>query len=223
MSYSAELAKSSMNVQESCPFCVQTRNETALGQRTILAETPAVRLFPSLGPLHDGHVLLVTKTHHTGVRTMPTTLLHEVIDMVGRIEDAFSRLFSADYILFENGTHFSNRGGCSIVHYHLHAVPVANAKGFARSLSGSSPAPLLKALQQARDAPFDYTIFGSRHFGFRVFDRTNHPSQYMRKAVAEWSGNPRWDWRKHPTLLSGSQSPTLRRLLEAMQITSMAL
>lgn len=70
-----------MKLLQGCTFCINdSEAETDIKKRTII-ETPNFRVFPTLGQITEGYVLIVPKEHHAAVGAFPNELFPELKDL----------------------------------------------------------------------------------------------------------------------------------------------
>lgn len=185
---------------EDCRFC----NEFQIGKtefmgdvlERILFQSDNFYVFPSLGQIVEGYLLISPKEHYISIAQLPDKLYNELEE----VQEKTIKILVREYqepIFFEHGP-ISERekGGCCIAHAHLHAVP--------------AKADLLKRLEKHfsyfkislyNELPKDmqYLFFqNNQRERFVIPIREIIPSQYLRQLLASELNIKKWDWRLYP-------------------------
>lgn len=108
----------STNSDPSCIFC-----------RIVAGQIPALKIFEDdralafldIGPLADGHVLLIPKDHHRDLRDLPPETLAVISVHLPRLATAVMQATSATglNLLQNNGA----SSGQAVFHVHFHLIP----------------------------------------------------------------------------------------------------
>jgi|SRR3989344_1835137 len=177
-------------------FVVQNQN---YGSR-ILSESDNFLVFPALGQIVEGYLLLASKKHHIGIGQVPEILYPELESVLSKVRRVLLEAYASP-LFFEHGpTSNIKKGGCCLVHAHIHAVPVqvdlllALSKHFKYEKIKS-----LKALKEQFNKGVPYYFYES-NIGERYLFEVPEivPSQYIRRVIAAEIGKPeRWDWRNY--------------------------
>ncbi len=103
---------------DSCVFCKVVAGEIPV---TRVYEDEAVLAFLDIGPLSDGHTLVVPKRHCTRIHTCEPDVLADVGARLGRIAQAIATAMEADgyNVLSNNGS----AAGQVVDHVHFHIIP----------------------------------------------------------------------------------------------------
>ena len=80
-------------------------------------------VFPSLGQIVEGYLLIAPKKHYIGVSGIPKELYPELEEVCKKVRNKLSEVYCVP-LFFEHGPHKESKGGCCIDHAHIHAVPV---------------------------------------------------------------------------------------------------
>lgn len=180
-----------------CPYCDEFEKGSKYGNK-ILYESNNFVVFPSLGQIVEGYLLIAPKKHLIATGEIPTELYPELNSVYQKVKKVLSDVYESP-LFFEHGPISQNkRGGCCIEHAHFHAVPVKVdiledlAKHFKykgiKTFSGIRK-------QFKKGVPYFYyeSNLGKRYL-FEIPEIV--PSQYIRKIIAYKIGKPeRWDWR----------------------------
>ncbi|MBN1489709.1 MAG: HIT family protein [Phycisphaerae bacterium] len=90
-------------------------------------EDDAVLAFLDIGPLADGHVLLIPKRHYERLDAMPADAASELMQHLPRLAAAVLAATGADaYNILVN---IGPVAGQLVMHVHVHIIPRANGDG----------------------------------------------------------------------------------------------
>ena len=103
---------------DDCLFCKIVAGQIPV---TKIYEDEVVLSFLDIGPISDGHTLVIPKQHYEKLHECPAELLGQVFTRIGKIAHAASAAMnSAGYnLLCNNG----RAAGQLIEHLHFHIVP----------------------------------------------------------------------------------------------------
>ena len=189
-----------------CEYCEEfekgifNRGGKELSNR-IIFESPNFLVFPSLGQIVEGYLLIAPKTHYINIKSLPKELLSELDRVKKLVRDILLENYRVP-IFFEHGPVSKiKRGGCCIEHAHIHAVPLkANILHELRFFPCQAINNLSDLAEQPTDKPyFFYEDNQEKKYIFEIDDIV--PSQYIRKIIAAKVGKPdKWDWRYYPEM-----------------------
>jgi histidine triad (HIT) family protein len=88
---------------------------------TRIYEDEVVLAFLDIGPLSDGHTLVISKRHYAQVHECDPAVLADVVMRLGRIAGAVMKAMGADgyNVLCNNG----RAAGQLVDHMHFHIIP----------------------------------------------------------------------------------------------------
>jgi len=164
----------------------------------ILFESENFLVFPALGPIVEGHLLLASKRHYIGMGEVPAKLYRELETVQEKVRKVLTENYEAP-LFFEHGpTSRSRKGGCCLEHAHLHAIPlrISIFEEIARNFSGRNINGLNELKKQfIKGVPYLFLEEGKKkRYLFEIPGII--PSQYLRQIIAQKIGKPeRWDWR----------------------------
>ncbi len=109
---------------DDCVFCKMVAGEIPV---TRIYEDEAVLAFLDIGPLSDGHALVIPKRHCGQVHECEADVLAEVGRCLGKIAAAVAKAVHADgyNILCNNG----QAAGQVVEHLHFHIIPRKTGDG----------------------------------------------------------------------------------------------
>ena len=105
-------------VREDCIFCRMAVNQVPVIK---LYEDDVVLAFLDIGPLSDGHTLVIPKQHFEKLDQCPAELLGQICSRLGKIAKAVSSAMSSEgyNLLCNNG----RAAGQLVKHLHFHIIP----------------------------------------------------------------------------------------------------
>jgi histidine triad (HIT) family protein len=103
---------------DGCVFCKMVAGEIPV---TRIYEDEAVLAFLDIGPLSEGHALVIPKRHCASVHECEPGVLAEVARRLGRIAGAVAKVVKAEgyNVLCNNG----RAAGQVVDHVHFHIIP----------------------------------------------------------------------------------------------------
>jgi len=109
---------------DDCIFCKMVAGQIPV---TKLYEDEAVLSFLDIGPLSDGHTLVIPKQHFERLHDCPVELLGQLGSCLGKIAGAVSNAMNSDgyNILCNNG----RAAGQLVGHLHFHVIPRTTGDG----------------------------------------------------------------------------------------------
>lgn len=182
-----------------CDFCEEFKKDyfAFTGSNRILWKTNNFFVFPGLGQIVEGYLLIATESHHISIGAVPTEFFNELEDVIKKVRGVLKEQYS-NPLFFEHGpASSSKRGGCCIEHAHLHAMPVQldvltdlSQHFLPRKITSFLE---LKRLYDKGSPYFFIETNSSERYVFKISEQV--PSQYIRRIIAEKIGKPdHWDW-----------------------------
>jgi histidine triad (HIT) family protein len=112
-----------MNVSD-CVFCKMIAGQIPV---TRIYEDEVVLSFLDIGPISDGHTLVIPKQHFERLHDCPGELLGRVCSCLGKIAGAVSAAMNSDgyNVLCNNG----RAAGQLVEHLHFHIIPRSAGDG----------------------------------------------------------------------------------------------
>ena len=109
---------------DDCLFCKMVAGQIPV---TKIYEDEVVLAFLDIGPISDGHTLVIPKQHFEKLHDCPAELLGQVGLRLGKIAGAVAAAMNSDgyNLLFNN----SRAAGQLIEHLHFHIVPRSVSDG----------------------------------------------------------------------------------------------
>ena len=109
---------------EDCIFCSIVSGIIPCSK---IYEDDAVLAFLDIGPVSDGHTLVIPKSHFEKLHDCPSEILGRVSDCIGKIADAVVSAMGAEAynVLCNNGL----AAGQLVQHVHFHVIPRNSGDG----------------------------------------------------------------------------------------------
>lgn len=200
-----------------CDYCderkgIKTVYNQIYGSRDrVVYETNHFLVFPCLGQLREGHLLIVLKNHVNAIGMLESEEMKELEKLIDRLSNYFKQVYGMDMLCFEHGVldDKGHNGGCGIYHMHLHLLP-ANQDEFIRirdriQEDSANEVVSIKELSEtcvrvAEDKTYILLmrVWGEQKKEAYVITNTHNyfASQYMRKITGEVFGRTDWDWHE---------------------------
>ena len=107
-----------------CLFCKMVAGQIPV---TKIYEDDVVLSFLDIGPISDGHALVIPKQHFEKLHDCPAELLGKVVSRLGKIAVAVTSAMNSDgyNVLCNNGRAASQL----IEHLHFHIIPRSSGDG----------------------------------------------------------------------------------------------
>lgn len=164
-------------------------------------------VFPSIGALTTGHVLLCPKLHVRSMAALPCSLTAPFDSATAVVRTLLADVFGLQVHAFEHG---NGDGGthivCTVEHAHLHLLPAdVSIDAHLAPYRWTKVLGSLTDITRGREYLFYQEPSGAKWV--TTCDGASFPSQYMRRAFADALGVAgRWNWRDDPARLVTSQT-----------------
>ena len=111
-------------IKDDCIFCKMVSGQVPV---TKIYEDEIVLAFLDIGPVSDGHTLVIPKQHFEKLHDCPPQLLGQVGSCLGRIARAVAVAMNSDgyNVLCNNG----RAAGQLVEHLHFHIIPRNSGDG----------------------------------------------------------------------------------------------
>lgn len=181
-----------------------------LKNRTVY-ETEHFIVFPCMGQLREGHLLIVSKKHINAIGMLNGNIIKELEELVLTVSEFYIKEYGGDVFCFEHGVinDSGTNGGCGIYHMHLHLIPIKGNEfnlilDKVKEQEGNKIYPHKRMIDTCQCIVDKHTYVYISQISNKQFREecivTNNDnyfeSQYMRKVVSDVFGNLEWDWRK---------------------------
>ncbi len=198
-----------------CPFCDEFYSNNSsqfylsVGseidcRNRILMESPNWCVFPTLGCLTVGYVLLVAKKHYSSLANMKPEFIAEMLLLKTRVEKVISERLGTKCLTFEHGTTSPSASGAnSVDHVHIHVVPyvepIWTSLCAGTTLDDCIHIESYEKLQDEwkKKPPVSYLLF--QDVDQKIYylpDASKLSSQFFRKCLAPHLNVDCWDWRR---------------------------
>lgn len=200
----------------SCRFCPELAGEIRSSEfHTItekrmpvryIRETDNFAVFPALGHIRPGHLLLTTKRHWLSMAQIVPALFDELEGLLAATKARLMHAYKADVLVYEHGQMSSeNHCGACVDHAHLHIVPCEapadeQVRARLREAHPERELALLEELPARAAGGQGYLLLQDTRGHRYYYDAPTVPSQYLRKIACDAMGlSHRWDWRANVT------------------------
>jgi len=190
-------------MSNSCQFCrefetgkieIKTKDTKLKIDRVILPSENFL-IFPSLGQIVEGYLLIVPKEHYISVAQIPNKHYNELREVQEKVRRVLTKHYSKP-IFFEHGPlSKQERAGCCVEHAHLHAVPTK-----ARLLDEITKHFQYRKIKNFSELPTKtaYLFLEENNEKYVFPIKEVIPPQYLRQVLAAKLGVPeKWDWREY--------------------------
>jgi diadenosine tetraphosphate (Ap4A) HIT family hydrolase len=166
-----------------------------IGLNRVRLESLYFYIFPSVGSLIPGHLLIVPKRHYTALSMATKDEIVELEGVISELQSIYkSVLRSSSIFYFEHGILDVDKSLINCVdHAHLHILPAAIDTSDL-SFRDTKILNISEVLNIETTTP-DYIFFGDGGRSYISFDQDKH-AQYLRKIVHEQLKlQNHWNWR----------------------------
>ena len=182
-----------------CIFCEIGTSKKV--ENTTLYENDYFRIIPAKGPIVQGHVLIVSKTHNTSLMSVDTLTKKSFIEIITKVIGRVPTY--NNYLFFEHGSYNDEKGGKTIEHMHIHVLP--NFNKYKNILEHSYKIEKkLKIIEIPNTSLyFAYLLMGDKK-GVFIYNGISVESQIIRTKIATLNKKliPYWqDYDNMPALL----------------------
>jgi len=173
-------------------------------RRRVLAESEAMAVLPSIGPLVLGHVLICPRRHVNRLASLQEEEAEALAVMKVRVCEVLFETYGHRPQFFEHGASADGQNvPCTVSHAHLHAVPVPSIwDDLPQSLRWETVEPTLASISvQAGNG--EYLYYEDQTGRAVIANSQNVPieSQLLRRVIAKAVGNSaEWNWRLFPNV-----------------------
>jgi diadenosine tetraphosphate (Ap4A) HIT family hydrolase len=192
-------------LSDSCSYCAELKGDSSKSyflnsvseeiglENRYLFETESFVVFPSIGALVEGHLLLVPKEHITAIAHLDTTKLSELENLITHIESVLLDVFDLPVIAMEHGVLVEEKvERICVSHAHLHILPL-NYDLVSAISDKQTKVKLSDFCSQALND--DYLLVSNNLEDYYISDFNEHPSQYLRKLIFDNNSlDGDWNW-----------------------------
>jgi len=185
-----------------CQFCEEFKtrniifNNKVIARNRILFESENFNVFPSLGQIVEGYLLISSKKHYLSIAQIPDKLYPELKQVQKKVKKVLTNNYQKP-LFFEHGPlNEQEKGGCCIEHAHLHCVP-ANADILEEILK-NFPSKIIDSFSEIPKNT-QYLFLEQNNIKYLFILDTIIPAQYIRQILAvKLDKEDKWDWRQSP-------------------------
>ena len=209
---------------ENCDFCDEFPGNTPARKRCLYPDTRGSRIvfstekfnvFPCLGSLEFGHLLIATNFHTTAFTSVPPEDLSNLERVLATIVKAYRQELGLTPTFFEHGdpTGQCELQGPCISHAHLHVAP--NGQEILEILKRDQihlTSSRLCSNKVSLEEP--YLMCTDQEQTAHYFSAAGTPRQYLRQLYSESLGKPYgWNWAANIDFeITAEEASSLRQL-----------
>lgn len=192
-----------------CDFCKELNgennlywelaNKCALPRNRMVYEGKNWVIWPSIGAIVPGYLLIISKKHHLSILDCNKDEAIELEYLIKQTRKVLENIYHYPCIAFEHGSGcgIGNKASC-IDHCHLHILPLKediynriDTKKFQVDRIES-----LNSLLKINTQHSPYLLYQNHEEQFFIMHANIYTSQYFRQLIAISEGIPeKWDWR----------------------------
>lgn len=195
-----------------CRFCPELAGEIRSSEfHTITEGRVPVRyvrqsdnfaVFPALGHILPGHLLLTSKRHWLSMAQIVPALFDELEGLLAATRSRLMHLYQADVLVYEHGqVSPENQCGACVDHAHFHIVPISSpadqqVRSHLREAHQEREISVFEELPALAASGEGYLLLQDTRGRRYYYDAPMVPSQYLRSITCKAMGlEDRWDWR----------------------------
>jgi diadenosine tetraphosphate (Ap4A) HIT family hydrolase len=211
--------------EQPCSYCMEIDGGPVPSIRRVLPsrvlfEDDDFLVFPTLGQMTPGYLLIVTRVHAVSMAGLDPAVWPRLYDLIGRVAYVLESEYGLPVLVYEHGDTLSGKkGGACISHAHIHLLPFPS---YIPEEIDSHRAPTRRDyLTVAKElwssgAPYLYTSWPHAAGEGTVYNAMGLKSQFMRREAARVLGKPdEWDWGGYPEIAELKR--TFNRLQERLK------
>lgn len=195
-----------MAEQEPCSYCAEIRgiNEDSYFLSEVAASlkkpsrylftSKTFLVFPSVGALVPGHLLIAPKRHITAMAHLSKDELYELNGVISELRYLLSKIYNKNLVLMEHGTRFDRcSSGACVSHAHIHILP--SEISLSNLIHGNKMSIKIDQLDHILTLNKDYLLYSDDCKTYYYNEAENVPSQYFRAEIfkaSKLSGH--WNW-----------------------------
>ncbi|NIF21360.1 HIT domain-containing protein [Candidatus Pantoea multigeneris] len=165
-------------------------------KKNIIAETNDFLIVPSVGPLNNSHVMLITKHHVNSFASIDRGIRDEARKTLRKLNEFMFKKTGRPLIFFESGAgkNIDHSGGC-IFHAHIHCV--YHSPEFENSLKKEINFTKIEDPRLNFDTRNGYVWYMNNNYNEFICNNPLLPSQFLRYLYSNSNsiqGN--WNWRR---------------------------
>ena len=190
-SYCAELKKQ----KSGSYFLREVADKIGLRSRYLFT-TKTFLVFPSVGALTAGHLLIIPRDHITAMAYLNNDQLFELAGVIEEVGALLYKIYKTPPIAMEHGVinELTSTGAC-VDHAHIHIMPLKF--DLVGSVNKRKKKINLSELLDEKDRDGDYLIYTNDLKEYYVSDLGVLPSQYLRKLIFDRCGlYGSWNWKE---------------------------
>lgn len=153
----------------------------------------------SVGALVEGHMLIIPRYHCLSMGNLSEEHMKGLVNLIEKIKMLLKKHYGKEVIVFEHGTgRDSQYSSASVVHAHIHLVPVEEGlyedlKALKCSIERLDSYNDLKKVNMTGKS---YLLYQDVDNKLYLINDSEMPSQFFRKVICDKFNLGEWNWRK---------------------------
>lgn len=189
---------------ENCKFCnegnniIPIRNQENILQRKIY-EDDTFYVIVSVGALVEGHLLVIPKKHYLSAGEFEKNVMDQFLILKQKLIGILKKQYQKEVIAFEHGTgRFSKVSSASVIHAHVHLVPVDGSilPDIKKNASMVVMLDSMHDLKKCAESGKSYLFYQDVNGELYIVEKANAQSQFFRKLICDIYHYGEWDWHK---------------------------
>lgn len=191
--------------KDNCPYCKELKNGMCeiTNKKRIITNTLNFVVVPTIGGFIENYLLIIPKAHINCFGELSAEEWIELKKIISWQKTVNNLYFKSGTIIFEHGSiNPSDTNGKSIVHAHLHILP-SNESLLSEIEKYTCKIVCIDDIKQLSSICYEY----DEYIYYQDNDGKNYiiihnglPSQFLRKILADVTGNEKWNWREFPCI-----------------------
>jgi len=176
----------------SCSLCESEIKRNNKVENQILYEDDSFFLVPCIGPLTNGHIMIVTKEHnYLSFADLPCDKYERFVEIVSNMRARFR----GKLLLAEHGSFIGHTGGKCITHAHVHLIPYEHETNLLDDYLSKIFVKKLESLPSViNNQPYILLENGNT---ISLYSAYNIKSQLIRILIKEKLNDlDKWNWRQ---------------------------
>lgn len=181
-----------LNDTDNSYFLSEVADKIELKSRYLFSSNSFL-VFPSIGALVAGHVLIIPKHHITAMAFLDANQSLELEEVIEEIGVLLRKIYRKNIIAMEHGVIDENRASC-VSHAHIHMLPID--VNLVELINKEKKKISLKQLLEFRERKDDYLLSTNDLKTYYLCDLGELPSQFLRKIIFDASNlTGSWNWK----------------------------
>lgn len=209
-----------MKLSDNCSYCSEMHGDHvnsyflseisgAIGLKSrYLFKSDSFIVFPSVGALTPGHLLIAPKQHITAMALLEDAQVAELNSIITELKDILYHIYNVNILAMEHGVLYeSTSTGACVNHAHIHIMP--SDVDLLSAIQTEKHEILISQIQRLVELNDDYLLITNECKQYFYSKMGDCPAQYLRKVIFNSAGlEGSWNWRNDCRL------PVMKKTIE---------